>query len=468
MRLQLESEHFKRQMVLVLVFLFVFLLSIITEMVHRQIAFPSLGEGIFTAFRQFLLSVFSLIPAAVLNVLPALAAMVIIPWLASRFIHDLHDTQDISEAHQFLDRNVFGMKTLKPVLIVKEGKIGVGAGSLSDLLGGRAFLIVYSDSAAVLEKGGELTRVVGPSVSFLDRFERVWEVVDLRRQHWPINVSAMTKDGLPVSCEANITFKVDDRYIDRWGNERTKPPLENPELPIPTADLDQNIVKQLGKGGISKPYPYTDDAVLKAATCEWIRIRQEDHPEQLRRWTGRVVIGAVEGTLRSILADYRLDWLIRPVPSDRDHPREEIRDRLEKALRGKFPIDNALGARILDVSLGRVDVKNDKISQQWVEAWQAGWEQRTAEIQAEGEAKQVYTEAAHVQAQAEIALALTEAIRPLIINGQEISSYKLATRFVETLWWLSYSPGTRDMMPSEATRLLTKLQDQLDDNSEES
>ncbi len=198
--------------------------------------------------------------------------------------------------------------------------------------------------------------------------------------------------------------------------------------------------------------------MVKAATSIWVRIRQREHPEQLRKWTGRVVFGEVEDRLRSILADYRLDWLMRPPQPGHEHPREEIREQLKQELRDALPVNNELGARILHVDLGQIDVKDERISTQWVDAWRAGWEQKAVESLAEGEAEMTRLQAVQVQAQAEMVLALTEAIRPFVISEEDLSAYTLATHFVEGLWWMSYAPWMRAFMPPEAMRTLEELE----------
>jgi len=470
-RRRLGAEYLNRLFVLLLLVGLLFLLSGLAEFHRRQVNQPDqlglaelnsqapFGVNVLIFVRNIGILVIKLLPGVVLNLLPALAALAVIPWMASRFIHTLYETKDVREAHKFLHRNVFGMTAPEPIMIVKEGDIAVGAGSLLDRVGGLGFLIVYNDSAVVLERGGRLIRVVGPSLGFLDRFERVWEVVDLRPQRWILTDNAMTKEGIPIACEADITFKIDDRCVDRWGEVQTKQPVEVD--PRSFADMDAAITAELEKAGILEPLPYTDEAVFNAATSIWIRIRQPGHKGRLWKWRGRVVIGEVEGTLRNILARYRLDWLIRPPREGHKHPREEIRELLEQKLHNALPVGNKLGARILGVNLGQIDVKDERISTQWIEAWQAEWERRTVESLAEGEAEMARLQAAQVQAQAEMVLAFTEAIRPLVVSEGTRSSYELATRFVETLWWMSYSPGMRAFLPPGAMRTLKELEKML-------
>ncbi len=465
-----RSEYFKRLLVLLLLVALILLFGGVAEFHRRQTDLPELRGSAVVILGDIVILIGRVLPAAVFNLLPAFVALAVISWLASRFIHALYDTKNLREAHAFLRRNVFGMAGLKPLLIVKEGRIDTGAGSLYDRVGGRGFIVVEHDSAVVLEKGGRLTRVVGgPHLGFLEPFERAWEVIDLRPQRWLLTVNAMTKEGIPISCQADITLKIDDPFVDRGRNVRTKPPVETKTQPI----TDAAIEAALKKGGIATPLPYTDEAVFKAATSIWVCIRQPDHKEQLRKWTGRVVIGEVEGVLRSILARYRLDWLMKPHPPGSQHPREEIRELLKQKLcdsglpvKGRcddvLPANNKIGARILQVDLGKINVKDKRISTQWVEAWQAGWEQRTVESQAEGEAELARLQAAQVQAQAEMVLTLTEAIRPLVTGAEEFPSYLLAMRFIETLRWMAYDPWRRVFLPPEALRMLDELEKMMD------
>lgn len=414
-------------------------------------------------------------PAALINSSPVIIAMMAIPRLASHFAHTLYDTKDTDEAWKFLRRNMLGMRTLRPLMIVKEGYVFVGAGDLYDRVGGRGLLIVYNDSAVVIERGGQLVSVRGPSLNFLKPFERIWGIVDLRTQRWPLTVNAMSKEGIPISCEAIITFRVDDRFIDDDGNVQVKPPQAKPPPKSPSKKMlqlftDPEIVDAMTKAGIDQPLPYTEEAVLKAATCIWMRIQQPDHEEQMRRWTGRVIISGTEGTLRNILANYRLDWLLRPSQPGQEYPREEIRRQLEERLITSFSVGNGVGAKILSVELGEIavrDVKDndgkpfripDKVYTQWIKTWQAEWEQRAVEDQIEGEAELARLQAAQMQAQAEMALTLTEAIRPLITRRSDAPSYLIAMRFIETLRWMTYDPFKQAFVPPEIMRTLDELE----------
>jgi regulator of protease activity HflC (stomatin/prohibitin superfamily) len=472
LRRRLMNQYSNRAFVLMAAIGLVLLLSGVTEFRHSQIDlmdFLGLAEYRGRSFLEVMRAmdpaksigllfglirlVIALLPATLLDSIPAFAALALVFLLASRFVLTLYDTKDQKEASNFLLRNMLGMTGLRPLIIVREGRIAVGEGTLYDRVGGRGLLIVYNDSAAVIEKGGQLVRVAGPSIGFLKPFERIWEIIDLRHQRWPFTVDAMTKEGIPVSCEADITFKIDDRYVDEERNIRTKLPIKT-EAPTIT---DEAIAAELAKAGITEPLPYTDEAVFNAATSTWVRIHQPDHEEQLRKWTGRVIIGEVEGSLRNIIARYQLDWLMRPQVEEGPHSREQIRRQLQDSLDKALPVGNKLGARVLQVELGQIRVK-DEVARQWAEAWQAGWEQKAVEGRAEGEAKLVELEAAQVQAQAEMVIALAEAIRPILTCEEELWSYQLATRFIETMRWMSHNPWTRGFWGSDVDQSLREME----------
>jgi hypothetical protein len=259
-------------------------------------------------------------------------------------------------------------------------------------------------------------------------------------------VFALTKEGIPVSCEADISFRIDDGTQDGYGQGQT------------TKSID------------AAAYPYTEEAVLKAASSKWIREPDRDDP--FMTWAGRVVIGFAEGALRNILAEYRLDWLIAPPQPDQGHPREEICRRLREELQRKV---SAVGAKLLGVEIGEIQVKardedvskrlSDMISEQWLEAWQADWKARALTRGAEGEAELLRMDAARIQAQAEMVITLTEGLQSAVLSQRATEPYLLALRFVEALRWMSYDPDTRDFMPPEAMRTLRRLQSLLEEGT---
>lgn len=374
---------------------------------------------------------------ALVNMLPGLIAMVAVLLVACWYVDKLYDAGGLRKAHDYLLLNMFGQTSAKPYLVIREGEIAGDAGSMLARVGGPGLLVIYNDNAVITEQNGRLKRVLRPGYQRLERFERVWEIVDLRPQHWVYTVGALTRDGIPISCDVDVSFKIDDR-VDG--------------IPIEPTD--------------EMPYPFTEEAVFKAATCT--RIREEERDDQVMKWTGRVVIGDAEGALRSILARHRLDQLVQPDQSGgSNRTREEIRRQLTASLENSAP---GIGARILSVDIGKIDVKvdlpkgeeqaaeelSDKVLQQWIETWQAELERVALAEGAAGEAALASLEIVSVQAQAELILTLTEAVQSLI-STEEVAAYRIALRFIETLRWMSFDPNVRAFMPLEPLRSLQRL-----------
>ncbi len=373
-----------------------------------------------------------------LFIIPFLVAMILVASVASSFLRTLYGIKTRREAASFLYRLLFGVWKFGPYLLIKEGKIASGEDSVLHKVGGPGYLVIYNDTAVITERCGRIERILSAhfpkpnNYPLLAPFEKVWEIIDLRPQHWLFPVKGMTREGIPVICEADIHFKIDDRVPDARGQLQPKPPTEE------------------------EPYPFTPEAVLRAATSRWIR--EPDFKGPPMDWRGRVVVGLTEGILRNILAEYRLDWLLGPTGDDTDHPREQIRRRLEEALKQEAP---KVGARILDVRLGEIKVEDEQIPAQWVEAWRAEWESQTAATRVEGEAELLRIETVRARAQAEMLITLIRELQTVNVGTGELRAYLLAARLAETLRWMSYDPFTRAFLPPEAIRTLHRLQELL-------
>jgi hypothetical protein len=380
--------------------------------------------------------------------LPLVAALVAVPFLSARLLFQLYDLESIKRAHDLLNRLRFSPLGPGPSILAKEGRLAYAEDTVTERAGGPAALIVYNDTAVVTEQGGRVKRVLGPGVYALEAFEKIWETVDLRPQRRVCQVYGLTREGIPVRCDLDICFRIADSPVRAKGKKRSP----------------------RSRSGIT--YAYAEDAVLCAATNKWI-CAPEDQTRALN-WDSRVVVMA-EATLRDILATYRLDWLIRAPQPDQPHPRDEIRRWLKSELKDKIEV---VGAQLKEIELGQIRVETparenaptaqvserllEIVSQQWIEAWNADWSARALASRAEGEAELLRIDAARIQAQAEMVIALTEALQPMLTSPEASEPYVLALRVVEALRWMSYDPGMREFMPPEALRTLKRLQALLD------
>jgi regulator of protease activity HflC (stomatin/prohibitin superfamily) len=226
----------------------------------------------------------------------------------------------------------------------------------------------------------------------------------------------MTQEGISVTCNADISFKIDD------GDQ--KPTLET-------------------------PHPMTEEAVFKAATSKWIREAWRTEPDRLMTWTKQVIIGETEGTLRSILARYPLDQLIDPAV------RRKIQAELEEKLRGAVP---NLGAKITRVALGDIQLE-DEVTQQWIEKWQAEGRRRMMELEAEGQAARAAIEAnARIQAQVKMIANTAKAFASMAKYGEEIPSRFVILRFIEMIKRTSVEMLGKLYLPYDVMRTFQMLE----------
>ncbi len=394
-----------------------FILSLITELHAYQISLTGVWPLCLLLDPSCPPANLDFWPFVLLNMAPSLVAVVVACWLAASFVQALYGLKSKREGWEFLVRSRFGLSGLKPLLIIKEGGIQGGENHVLRRVGGPGALLIFNDSAVVLERAGRLTRVLGPGFYYLEPFEKIWDVVDLRPQRWELKVEAMTQEGIPVDCWADVSFKIDDE-----GQESTR----------------------------EVPYPMSEEAVFKATTGKWIREADRTEPDRLMTWTKRVIIGETEGTLRSILARYPLDRLIEA------DSRRAIQQELEKALRESVP---ALGVKITRVALGDIKVK-DEVTQQWIEKWQAEGRRRMMELEAKGRAERIRLEAeARFQAQAAMITNTIETFATMVKKyGQEVPSRFIILRFIDMIKRTSAELMGRLYLPYEMMRAMATLE----------
>lgn len=348
-----------------------------------------------------------------LNTLPGLLAIIMAFYLPSRFLQSLYELKSLKEGFKYLIRSEFGRPSFRPLVIIDKGPTIRGDDTVNKI-GGPGGVLVFDGSAVVLERAGKLTRVLTPGVHELKPFERVWEAVDLQEHRWEYSVGAMTLEGIPVTCMADIRFKIRD------------------DGKTPTSE---------------EPYPTTEEAVLDAVFCKWIRDHDRSEPDRRMEWDKRVIISHTEGTLRSILSLYPLDQLIQP------ERRRAIRSELEEALKESVA---GLGAKIISVELGDITLE-DEATQQWIEAWQATKHRAAETIIAKGEAEKTQLE---VEAQIDVKLDMLQSTANVlkILNkryGSKIPPRVIALRFTDMIREI---PGNALYLPDDVVATLEEIE----------
>lgn len=296
--------------------------TVSTTVSIQRITEPRVATDLNALVRQFTLNVGG-------GMLPGIIAIVTAALLCINFISTLYGLDTLGEGGQFLNHRIFGRIGFRPFLIIGGGAINVGIESVKKR-GGPAGIVLRQDSAIILDTWGTLTRIIrGPQFVQLKPFEKIWDMIDLRPQRWPFKVSAITKDGIPISYEVAIKFRV------------------GPE----------------------------DDDILKAATCKWIREAWRTEPDRVMDWVKRVILSATEGTMRNkILAQYDLDALLEP------STRQKMRQDLFKLLKDDAAED--FGVEIMEVTLHDVMFEG-QVLEEWAKTWKMQRDLAVAKIEAD-------------------------------------------------------------------------------------
>jgi regulator of protease activity HflC (stomatin/prohibitin superfamily) len=317
-----------------------------------------------------------------LGMIPGLVMLWLAWQVAGRFVYALYGLGGPAEGRRYLSTRLVGQMSGGPYLVVKEGKVTFGTNAVKKI-GGPGAVVLYNDSAVVLEQAGRLTQVKrGPVFQQLKPFERVWDIINVLPQRWEFDVTAITQDGIPITYPADIHFQIGD----------------------------------------------TDEDIFKAATSKWIRDAWRTEPDRLMTWIRLVIISQTEGALRSILARCTLDQLIKP------EQREVVRQELETNLTNWAP---TVGARILMVNLGDIQLKG-QILQQWIAAWQS---ERDSAIQitlADGQAQRTkLTEDARIDVQISQLDHTTRILDEMAAHGINLAHFVLLD-LVDRIQRLSY------------------------------
>lgn len=157
--------------------------------------------------------------------------------LASQFTLPVRTAE---ERWQALSRFAsFILRQCGPISRVENGRLASVQGEDRP---GPGVLFVDPASAAVLRTPTRFTRAVGPGLTFTAPGERVAEAIDVRRQTRslqgqrpkagePVDATsamALTRDGIPVSADLNVTFMLDPGHNlpPREGRSAQLPPYE--------------------------------------------------------------------------------------------------------------------------------------------------------------------------------------------------------------------------------------------------
>jgi hypothetical protein len=380
----------------------------------------------------------------------------VVSGFAKRFTESFYNISGEVDVAHLIQRRVFGVPPMPgflstiityPFIVVDKDKLD-NKFSWAYSLGGPAKLIVYDGFAVYLERG-DIPRVVGSGIAFLERYETIKDIIDLRPQIKEIATDAWTKDGIKLTIHIRLECQI------QFAND---------------TELPQESEK--------RNYPFYDKAIQAAVETAAVRLDKDGQPEKYDWVAG--VCGNTEGHIRMHVYGNTINHLLRgetgnptkpeataqqqfPEDNKEKTPTQLLSTDLRDLILGRVNKDiERLGARLINLQIVKVD-KSLVVDQQWAENWSAEWKSLNTIMTGEAEAYKIRTlEKAHADAQKDMILAIAGSLENM--DEQEMREpllLSLSSMLENSL----VDPYVRAALPRETMETLEKLQNYLQEEN---
>lgn len=315
-------------------------------------------------------------------------------------------------------RSLFGfcLGTNRPFRVFegRELKTRVEGNPYGQFFAGPGLVLTGPAQAPIVWTGLRFVRIAEPGLSFTERFETIYQTVDLRPQLRSFDVECVSRDGIRVRVRMHIAFKLC---------------VENKE-------------PKTGTG-----FPFDEGSVYSAV---W---RQPAEDGERTEWDEWVKIAALR-LVRRILGRYRIDQLAEPHnPAER--PRETIRSDLLRRLRSEL---EDYGIEVIDGWFENLQPVKESVIAERTEAWKAEWGRRILITEGEAQATAlVEVEKARIRAQADLISAIGRVVEYEHPIDPEALANLAALKFIEALEEVADDPRVREAAPPGARATLVHL-----------
>jgi len=286
-------------------------------------------------------------------------------FVAAHYVKDVYELPRLRKAIHYILSAAYALVYPRLLIVDGEKVIKEDEINLLDQVGGPGYVLVSPGSIVLLERLTAPSNVYAAGAHFVSRLERVKETATLEDQHGFIeSVSATTKDGIEVNVRA-IQYRYRLKTGRKYGDYNRRTPVN--------------------------PFPYSIEAMRNLTYGRTVS------QDGFVSWHD-AVRSAVVGSIVDYITQHQIDHLTAPEVTDTDgeDPRAEIHKKLfAKRSRERL---RSLGAELLWVDIGHIDIKDEDIDAQRVGTWQAHWMGQANVVRAVGEAQQI---AANVLGRAE-------------------------------------------------------------------
>jgi regulator of protease activity HflC (stomatin/prohibitin superfamily) len=278
--------------------------------------------------------------------------------------------------------------------------------------------IISSHQTPIIFLGSSFARGAKPGFLRLRHFERVVQVIDLRRHLRRMPVRVLTRDGITLETGVSVIFQVQrmaDPPDDKW------------------------------------QFPFDQDAIFKVSYLGYFKMEND----MVLPWADRVPRQAVSALIYEV-SRYSLDELFQPDES-RALPLEKIKEKIGKQMKKAF---EKYGVEIISVGVSPFQVP-DIVREQRIANWKAIWEQRTTVAKESAQAERTRRlKLARARAQIEIIQRLAEGIEAVNQAGEDITDI-IVLRLIETVEEAESNAAVKALIPAQVVNDLELIRSQV-------
>jgi hypothetical protein len=314
----------------------------------------------------------------------------------------------------------FGLGTNYPYHVLDNHELleRVPGNPYGQFFAGPGIVLTGAAQAPIIWEGPTFKKVAKPGLTFTERFETVYQPVDLRPQLRTSEIDAVTRDGIRVEVKVHVVARLDPK-----GHE--------PKL--------------------GESFPVDAESVYGAV---WRRPVEDG---QIRPWEELVSIGA-EQLVRRLISQRRIDELCEVRSPARD-PRSRVRQQLLSELRAMLA---AHGIEICEAWFESLRPEDKGVIEQRLEAWKAEWERDILVADGKAQAAELMEmERARIEAQTDLIDGIRQAVERKPGADPDALAHLAALRFIDALEDMSYKPGVREAAPEGMAETIDHLRNSM-------
>jgi hypothetical protein len=274
--------------------------------------------------------------------------------------------------------------------------------------------LVESTTALALVRGNRFARAAGPGYVRVEGGERIGQALDLRPQLRRQEVTARTRDGIPVTTTVGVRFQL-RRLTD-------------------------------GSQAAEMPYPYDPEAVFQATFAGRV-----DETRDILPWHAQLAPEAAARVVAA-LSNYTLDQLYGDANSS-GLTLAQIREQVERGLVERF---ESFGVTVTSVAIAPLGVP-DNVVEQRIRNWQGRWQGEMERRQGENHAQVLRAQhLARAEGQKEIIRRIAQGLEEILDAGPPASEV-FAWQVLQTMESAVADDLERTSIPGELVETLDHL-----------